>query len=226
MPKLTDAQLVILSAAAARDGGAVLPLPKSLKSGEKAITAALERLVKAGLLAEQPADPATPTWRTGRDGRRLALVITEAGMKAIDGIESDEPAPPAKPQTRAATKAAGAAKAEPGRGKSRPAKPSAAKAKAGRGKARQGKTAKALPSAPVTETKGAGVRPGTKLALLIELLGRKGGASIAEAVEATGWQPHSVRGAISGALKKKLGLTVASETVEGRGRVYRIDPSR
>ncbi len=38
----------------------------------------------------------------------------------------------------------------------------------------------------------------------------------------TGWQPHSVRGAISGSLKKKLGLTVTSENVGKRGRVYRI----
>jgi hypothetical protein len=41
-------------------------------------------------------------------------------------------------------------------------------------------------------------------------------------VDATGWQQHSVRGAISGSLKKKLGLRVAAEKVEGRGRVYRI----
>ena len=67
-----------------------------------------------------------------------------------------------------------------------------------------------------------GTRPGTKLALLTDLLRRKGGATIADAVKATGWQAHSVRGAISGALKKKLGLTIASEAVEGRERVYRI----
>ncbi len=66
------------------------------------------------------------------------------------------------------------------------------------------------------------VRKGTKQALLIDLLKRKTGAAIDEIVEATGWQPHSVRGAISGALKKKLGLTVTSDNVEGRGRVYRI----
>ncbi len=67
-----------------------------------------------------------------------------------------------------------------------------------------------------------GIRAGTKQALLIDLLKRKGGATIAEAVKATGWQAHSVRGAMSGALKKKLGLTVTSATVEGRGRVYQI----
>jgi hypothetical protein len=48
------------------------------------------------------------------------------------------------------------------------------------------------------------------------------GATIAEIIDATGWQAHTVRGALSGALKKKLGLNVTSEKVEGRGRVYRI----
>ncbi len=70
----------------------------------------------------------------------------------------------------------------------------------------------------------AGERPGTKQALLIDLLKRKNGATIAELVEATGWQPHSVRGAISGALKKKLGLAVTSAPIENRGRVYQIAP--
>ncbi len=48
------------------------------------------------------------------------------------------------------------------------------------------------------------------------------GATIDEIVAATGWQPHTVRGAIAGALKKKLGLNVGSEKLEGRGRVYRL----
>ena len=47
------------------------------------------------------------------------------------------------------------------------------------------------------------------------MLRRKEGATIAQIVEATGWQPHTVRGAFAGALKKKLGLTVTSEKVEG-----------
>ena len=48
------------------------------------------------------------------------------------------------------------------------------------------------------------------------------GATIDEIVAATGWQPHTVRGAIAGALKKKLGLEVSSEKVDGRGRVYSL----
>ncbi len=58
-------------------------------------------------------------------------------------------------------------------------------------------------------------RTGTKQAQLIEMLRAPEGASIDEIVAATGWQPHTVRGAIAGALKKKLGLEVTSEKVEG-----------
>jgi hypothetical protein len=65
-------------------------------------------------------------------------------------------------------------------------------------------------------------KPGTKQALLIDMLKREGGATIDEISKATDWQAHSVRGAISGAIKKKLGLTVETEVVEDRGRVYRI----
>jgi len=57
---------------------------------------------------------------------------------------------------------------------------------------------------------------------LIAMLKRPDGATIAEVVEALHWQPHTVRGAIAGALKKKLGLKVESEKVDVRGRVYRL----
>ncbi len=65
-------------------------------------------------------------------------------------------------------------------------------------------------------------REGTKQAVLIDMLRRDEGATIGQSVEATGWQRHTVRGAISGALKKKLGLAVISEKIEGGERVYRI----
>ncbi len=70
--------------------------------------------------------------------------------------------------------------------------------------------------------KSSPARPGTKTARLIALLNRKEGATIGDLTKAMSWQPHSVRGAISGTLKKKLGLAVTSEKVEGRGRVYHI----
>jgi hypothetical protein len=69
-------------------------------------------------------------------------------------------------------------------------------------------------------------RPSTKQAVLVALLRRRRGMTIAEAAAALGWQLHSVRGAVSGTLRKKLGLTITSETVDGRGRVYRITDQR
>ena len=65
-------------------------------------------------------------------------------------------------------------------------------------------------------------REGTKQATLIAMLRAPEGATIEEIMAATSWQSHTVRGAMAGALKKKLGLEVTSEKVEGRGRVYRL----
>ena len=56
---------------------------------------------------------------------------------------------------------------------------------------------------------------------MIDLFRRAEGATVAEVIAATGWQPHTVRGIVSGTLKTKLGLTVLSAKEE-RGRVYRI----
>jgi hypothetical protein len=67
------------------------------------------------------------------------------------------------------------------------------------------------------------LRTGTKQAMLIAMLQRPEGASIAEIVEATGWMGHSARGAISGVLKKKLALPVTAEKVDGRGTVYKLE---
>jgi hypothetical protein len=57
---------------------------------------------------------------------------------------------------------------------------------------------------------------------MIAMLQRSEGATLEELVATTGWQPHTVRGAMAGALKKKLGLTIASEKLETRGRVYKL----
>lgn len=65
------------------------------------------------------------------------------------------------------------------------------------------------------------VVPKGKIGTLVELLRRPGGATVEVMMAATGWQAHSVRGAMSGAVKKGLGLNVASEKSEA-GRIYRI----
>lgn len=68
-------------------------------------------------------------------------------------------------------------------------------------------------------------RAGTKQAMLIAMLQGPEGATMEAIMAATGWQAHTARGAMSGALSKKLGLVVTSANEEGRGRVYRISPA-
>ncbi len=92
-----------------------------------------------------------------------------------------------------------------------------------RGTRKATKTARRGATSEKTDTSA---RHGTKQAILIEMLKRSKGATIAEMATKTGWQPHSVRGAISGTLKKKLGLPVTSERVGDRSRVYRIAGTR
>ena len=75
--------------------------------------------------------------------------------------------------------------------------------------------------APASATEPARRRSGTKQEALIAMLRAEGGASIDEIVTALNWRPQTVRGVMSGALKKRLGLEVTSEK-DGDRRVYRI----
>ena len=202
MTRLTDTQLVVLAAAAQRPDGAIFPLPKTIRGG--AAARVIDGLVRRGLAERVPeGEPISPEAR-GPKGR--AFRITRAGLEAIGVDPAEDPdAPsvaPGAPDTGAASGAT-------------PTTPAGAE--------------EAATGAPVADTGAAGRaeprrarRAGTKRALLIDLLHRPEGATIDEIAAATGWQRHTVRGAISGALKKKLGLTVTSEKVENRGRVYRI----
>ena len=61
----------------------------------------------------------------------------------------------------------------------------------------------------------------TKQQTCLDLLGRREGATLEELEEATGWQKHSVRGFLAGAVKKKLGLTLVSEKPDAGPRRYR-----
>ncbi len=66
-------------------------------------------------------------------------------------------------------------------------------------------------------------RADSKQALVIGLLQRPEGATIAQIMEATGWQQHTVRGTLAGTLKKRLGLTITSAKEASGQRVYRIE---
>ncbi len=84
-------------------------------------------------------------------------------------------------------------------------------------------TAKAKKVAVPTSAASPKPRENTKQAKVIALLRRPSGATIEVLAKATGWQRHTVRGAISGALKKKLGLKITSEKAKGGERVYHMD---
>ena len=74
-------------------------------------------------------------------------------------------------------------------------------------------------------TKAVSTKPHTKQDQLLALLRRAEGVTIDQAAKALAWQPDSVRGIISGVLKKRLGLTITSEKGDG-GRVYHVaDPA-
>jgi hypothetical protein len=96
----------------------------------------------------------------------------------------------------------------------------ASKAKSTKKTTRAKKVAKAPKKA--TKPKAVGIRQGSKTAAVVALLERKGGATLAEIMQATSWQAHSVRGFVSGTLGKKMGLTVTSIKREDCARVYSI----
>ena len=81
------------------------------------------------------------------------------------------------------------------------------------------KSQKSEPMPVTTERK---TREGTKQALVIEMLRRPEGATIAEIVEATSWASHTTRGFLAGTLKRKLGLAIDSDKDEIRGRIYKV----
>jgi hypothetical protein len=203
--KLTDTQLIVLTKAAQRSNMLALPLPPNLKGG--AANKVVIPLMEKGLLEEVDANIRTgeTVWRETGSGHGVTLVITEAGLAAI-GIEPER----AKSKSKGASKTAA---------KKTPTKvPQAAKGAKKVTVAPDKKIASKTPAGATERTP----REGTKQATMIAMLRRKNGATIAEIVEATDWQQHTVRGAFAGALKKKLGLTIVSEKVEGRGRIYRI----
>ncbi len=171
----------------------------------------------------------------GADGGPERVVITSEGMAAL-GLEADDDGPTGAPEAATAptpadsdaqaveapaptTEADGAPAPAKRKGKAKATKaaPTASKPEAATGAAPTGKPTP---------------RAGTKQALMIEMLKRPEGATVEQIAAATGWQHHTIRGAISGALKKKLGLTVEAIRIrevgpnktgaKGSSTVYRI----
>jgi DNA-binding MarR family transcriptional regulator len=215
MTRLSDTQLVILSAAAQREDLSVLPLPETLKIKCGAVDKVLGSLKAKGLINHEG---------TPRGDEPPPLRITRAGLEAI-GIETEDDASEgATPADTGATAAEAEAQASDAASPVTEADDATTRAKRRAGtSAKRGKTAPAEKPTP---------RTGTKQAQMIEMLKRAEGATVEQIAAAPGWQHHTIRGAISGALKKNLGLTVeAPRTREvgpnksgakGSSTVYRI----
>jgi hypothetical protein len=89
-------------------------------------------------------------------------------------------------------------------------------------KGKSGKKASPAKKAPKGAKKATAARDGSKTAKILDLLKRPGGATAKELLKATGWQPHSLRGFLSGIVSTKMGLTVTSTRAEDGERSYSI----
>jgi hypothetical protein len=87
-------------------------------------------------------------------------------------------------------------------------------------KAKAGKKASSKKKAPRSARNDA--REGSKTATILEMLKRPEGATAKELLKATRWQPHSLRGFLSGTVGKKMGLTVTSTKGEDGERNYSL----
>ena len=96
------------------------------------------------------------------------------------------------------------------------------------GKTKSGKKASKAEKAPKRpkvakpSASGESAREGSKAAKVLDLLRRPDGATLAELMKATGWQAHSVRGFLSGTIRKKMGIAVESTQGEAGNRSYSV----
>ena len=204
--KLSDTQGLILGQASRHEQG-LAAAPKTLPAAAR--NAVFRSMLKNGLLAEcaAPRGCLGLAWREDADGARVALRITDAGLRAIGVDPREEGGAAAGSRPDESTDALEAEAPETGQ-------PSAAD--------RAPSPPRPAPRKP---------REGTKREVVLTMLRRPGGATVAQIAGATGWAPHTVRGFFAGL--KKRGVEVAvlervrrvgpvEEGAKGSYTVYRV----
>src|SRR5208337_2005976 len=167
---------------------------------------AVAKLLEAGLLKEIRAKAGAPIWRRDDEtGQTYALKLTAAGAKAIAVDEAT------------ASESIGERRAD------HPIVSVNPKPELGSGAAAAIAAAIDKPNSGVASTPTS-PRSGTKIAQVIALLERPGGATLAELVAATGWLPHTTRAALTGLRKRGYAVGI-DRADEARGSVYRIEPT-
>jgi Protein of unknown function (DUF3489) len=177
MAKLTDTQLIALSAAAARDDGVAAV---AVKMNRAAASKVGSSLVLRKLMREVRSKPGMPVWRQDEDGRPISLIITRAGRDAIR-VEEDARAEAQRP-SNAPTREMEAPTVER--------------------RSRDGTDEKES----IDGCSAAMPRAGTKQALVVAMLCATGGATLDALVDATGWLPHTTRAALTGLRKRGFSI--------------------
>jgi Protein of unknown function (DUF3489) len=194
--KLTDTQLVLLSAAAQRRD-LFLVAPPTLKGA--AAQKVASKLISLGFIKEVKAKASDPIWRRDQEsGASYALKLTATGAKAIAVDDAAEPEDAGEENAALANRDQAAILSKLDATDARPAEAM--------------EPGPLRPSAP---------RGGSKLAQVIELLERDHGATIVELIAATGWLAHTTRAALTGLRKRGYALVI-DRSDDKRGSFYRI----
>ncbi|MFZ1991147.1 MAG: DUF3489 domain-containing protein [Alphaproteobacteria bacterium] len=208
MPRLSQFQIEMLVAAARRADG-LAPFPRNPTRRQSRLIA---DLIVSNLLQVRVSTGNTPCWRRDGLGRPLCLKITRQGFRLIAGA-TVRPNRPTKSATRDNQEHSAQpdfpileAIAQP---QPRPRKLIM--------RSRHGAAAEPQPQ-NVYKTK----HRSTKMKILLNSLQHPDGITISELCQKLDWQRHSVRAAISRQIRRRLRLTVTSETIKGRGRVLKV----
>jgi hypothetical protein len=146
----------------------------------------------------------------------VIAVITAKGERTMNGIPAETA------NTQAAAPAEQPKLPKKPRVAARKANVAPSKARSGNKATAAKKATKGAKSAKSPKKKAAGAHQGSKTGQVLDLLKRTGGATLKELMKATGWQAHSVRGFLSGALRKKMELTVMSTKAADGERRYSV----